>query len=385
MQGRGYRAIAGAAIILVAIMSAAPAAAQSTPEWKCNAQGAIPSDERIAACTSVLESEKYGRQGAIRAYLGCAAAYSDKGDFERAIADYTTFIQLYPKNMFAYYCRGAAYHNMHDCDRAIADYTETILLNPQHLHAYRDRGAAYSQSGYHDHAIADYDRAIQLSPADARIYVGRGMAYYRKGDLDRAFSDSEQALRLDPKQDSAFGLRATVYKTKGEVDRAVADYDRLIELDPKNPRAYRSRAIAHVQAGSISKSLADLDRSIELDPRDAYSALWHEVVAKRSNVSSRLAAVAGELDLSKWPAPIIHLFLGEMSPEAVLAAAGDANGEKKREQICEANFYLGELALLRGAREEARPLLLLATAECPKGFVERQAADAELRAIGTAP
>jgi lipoprotein NlpI len=51
-------------------------------------------------------------------------------------------------------------------------------------------------------------------------------------------------------------------------------------------------------------------------------------------------------------------------------------------QICEANFYSGELALQQSAKNEAIRLFRLAAADCPKTFEERLAAKAELRALG---
>ena len=380
MIGRGRRALAGAAMILAAMMQVSPAAAESASEWKCNASTDVPTDERIAACTAVIVAGKYGRQGLMRAYFNRATAYSKNGDFERAVADYSQVIGYYPKNMYAYFCRGFAYFRSGKLDRAIADYTQAIQLNPNNHQAYHNRGAAYDQAGDHDSAMADYNQAIQLNPTGGHPYVGRGAVFYKKGDLDRAIADYQQAIRLDPKDKIALVYRATAYRAKGDVESAMADYDRLIELDPNDAHAYRSRAIANL-ASSAAKSLADLDQSSALDPKDPYTALWLEIVRKRNNQPSRLGEATAQLDMTRWPAPVIRLFLGQMTPEAVLAAAEDPNPEKKKGQICEANFFGGELALQHGVKEDAGRLLRLASAGCPRNFIEWTAANSELRAL----
>ena len=46
---------------------------------------------------------------------------ADKGDYDRAIADFDQAIQLKPDYADAYYNRGIAYHDKGDYDRAIAD------------------------------------------------------------------------------------------------------------------------------------------------------------------------------------------------------------------------------------------------------------------------
>jgi lipoprotein NlpI len=79
------------------------------------------------------------------------------------------------------------------------------------------------------------------------------------------------------------------------------------------------------------------------------------------------------------------MFLGEMAPEAVLAAADDADPRVQKGQVCEANFYAAELALQRGSTEEATRLFGLAAADCPKNFVEWSEAKAELKALGVNP
>jgi len=56
-------------------------------------------------------------------------------------------------------------------------------------------------------------------------------------------------------------------------------------------------------------------------------------------------------------APVIRLYLGQLTPEAVLAAADDPDAKTKNGQVREANFYSGELVLQRGEKEQAMSLL----------------------------
>jgi tetratricopeptide (TPR) repeat protein len=59
--------------------------------------------------------------------------------------------------------KGRAMSCKGDYDRAIADYTEAIRLDPGLALAYNNRGFAYSHKGDNDRAIADYDQAINVS------------------------------------------------------------------------------------------------------------------------------------------------------------------------------------------------------------------------------
>ena len=111
-------------------------------------------------------------------------------------------------------------------------------------------------------------------------------------------------------------------------------------------------------------------------------ALWADIAAQRNKQPSRLAQTTSDIDMTAWPAPVVKLFLNQMTPAAVLAAADDPDPVKKTGQICEANFYSGEFALTKGAKDEAISLFRLAANECPHGYLEWDGANAELKRLG---
>jgi lipoprotein NlpI len=77
--------------------------------------------------------------------------------------------------------------------------------------------------------------------------------------------------------------------------------------------------------------------------------------------------------------------LDQTTPEAVLAAADDPDVNRKKGRVCAANFYSGELSLMKGLKDEAIRLFRLAASDCPHRFNERGEANAELKALGVVP
>jgi TonB family protein len=119
--------------------------------------------------------------------------------YQKASGDIHKLIQADPEPWFywfrrgvAYDERGKAYVNKGDYDRAIADFTMFIQLNPDHADAYDHRGAAYGEKGDLDQAIADFDRAIQLNPRLQSAYENRDYAYKLKADKVRARTNSDK-------------------------------------------------------------------------------------------------------------------------------------------------------------------------------------------------
>jgi len=62
---------------------------------------------------------------------------------------------------------GLSYYDKGDYDRAIADYTQAIKLNPNYSEAYNNRGVVYQDKGNKSLAIADYRTAVRLDPNEA--------------------------------------------------------------------------------------------------------------------------------------------------------------------------------------------------------------------------
>jgi lipoprotein NlpI len=89
--------------------------------------------------------------------------------------------------------------------------------------------------------------------------------------------------------------------------------------------------------------------------------------------------------MTTWPAPVLRMFLGQLTPDAVLAAADDRDGKTKQFQVCEANFYSGQRALEQGAKDDAIRFFRLAASDCPKGTEDWAFFHGELRAQGISP
>ncbi len=60
----------------------------------------------------------------------------------------------------AYNQRGIAWSQKGDYDRAVADYTKAIDINPRYTNAYNHRGIAWTQKGDYVRAIEDYGNPV---------------------------------------------------------------------------------------------------------------------------------------------------------------------------------------------------------------------------------
>jgi tetratricopeptide (TPR) repeat protein len=206
------------------------------------------------------------------AYFHRGITYSLQEDYDRAISDYTQAIRIDPDYAQAYYHRGITYNfDKKDYDKAIADYTQAIRIDPDYAEAYYQRGMIYLfKKEDHDKAIADYTQLIRLDSDDAGTtadiwYRGRAFAYSEKGDYDKAMADYTQAIRLDPNDYDSYFYRGKIYAAKGDYDRAIADYTQNIRLNP-GYGAYMNRGNAYNMKGDRSRARADWNKALEIAP-----------------------------------------------------------------------------------------------------------------------
>jgi tetratricopeptide (TPR) repeat protein len=118
--------------------------------------------EAIRLYTEAIESCKLSGEDLSKVYYSRGKAWVGKGDYGKAIADFTKAIEINPKNADAYHNRGAVRCDKKDYDKAIADFTKAIELDPKNYHAYYSRSYNWSLKGDHAKAKADDDKSKEL-------------------------------------------------------------------------------------------------------------------------------------------------------------------------------------------------------------------------------
>jgi tetratricopeptide (TPR) repeat protein len=339
------------------LLGAAIAAMGQSRQESLNKCGSVDPDVKITGCTALIQAGQDTTEKLSVIYNNRGAAYDDKGDYDRAIQDFNEAIHLGPNHETAYYGRGHAYTKKGDYDRAIQDFNEAIHLNPNLEIAYYGRGNAYTDKEDYDRAIQEFDEAIRLNPKDANAYNNRGVAYHRKGDYGHAIQDYNQAILLNSNYTAAYGSRGYAYFAQSSLTAAIADSRHTISAAPSS-------------SGAV------------------YAVLMLHVIMKRQghDDAQQLARVAAAADLSKWPGPVLKLDLGQMTANEVMMAAASLGSDRQKNwqkwQICEANYFTGQDALIHHQRATALARLEAARDGCPKGDTDYAAVLAELKRLG---
>ena len=176
----------------------------------------------------------------LEALVNRGLAHAQKGDNDKAVADYSEGLQLNPRDEILYYNRGNAWFAMGDLDRAVADYTEALRLDPRNLWALGNRGKTYAARGEHVRAVADFTRILQLDPHSVKALADRAAAQFDLGRTDCAIADYTQAIKLEPSA-GLYHDRGLAHATAGNLEQAVNDFTEALSLSPENAALLLSR------------------------------------------------------------------------------------------------------------------------------------------------
>ncbi len=113
---------------------------------------------------------------------GCSALIDDPGlaPAQKSLA--------YGMRALAYSLRGAF-------DRALADYDKAIDLNPDFAVALNNRAWVYFKIGRGSEGVGDVERALQLAPGSPYALDTRAHIHQAAGDSEAALADYEGAMR----------------------------------------------------------------------------------------------------------------------------------------------------------------------------------------------
>jgi tetratricopeptide (TPR) repeat protein len=194
--------------------------------------------------------------------------YAEKGDYGRAILEFSKALDLEPENPVLLKNRGCMFFENELHDEAFEDFNRGLELAEDAQTLYY-RGLLFFLRGNYEKALADYARALELDPGFVDVLIGRAEVWIGKGDYDRAFADYDRAISLKPKNADGFKHRGILYhELKKEPDKALADFSAAIRLDPRDAEAWNYRAQCWQERGELKKAEADFKKALALNPGD---------------------------------------------------------------------------------------------------------------------
>jgi tetratricopeptide (TPR) repeat protein len=138
--------------------------------WKdCQSQDA---DTRLVGCTKVIEAKGPDRIRLADAFDGRCSAYNQKQQFQPALSDCKTAVDLNPRYSYAYANLGATYLGMNDSPSALSALNKAVALKSNFLWSRLSRARAFEAAGSSEEALKDYEYALLIDAANQQAREG---------------------------------------------------------------------------------------------------------------------------------------------------------------------------------------------------------------------
>lgn len=271
-------------------------------------------------------------------YVSLGDKYKEANDYPHAIENYTKAIEMTPQFEFAdhrlpaYNARAIAYMGKGEYDKALADcdtginlaknssdkraefwvselearkkeifsLQETQNIDPKDKDALLKRAWKNFVAERYDAAISDLNALVELTPEISGIYHLRARCYEKLGEIKKALEDLDKAIELKPDYSSAYEKRqellkimypdrktvdimdlmkqAENFKENGDYNRAIKSYTEILEVEPNYQDALFHRAITYYSMEKNDLALVDYNKLLELNPNYDRAAYYNRGV-----------------------------------------------------------------------------------------------------------
>jgi len=205
------------------------------------------------------------------AYMNRGYAFSVRGQFLEAIADYDKAILIDPSDAETLNNRGSAYAAIGARDRAIAEYSASLAIKPANMKALNNRANAYLAAGAYDQAIADYMEALRVEAWHikdiknrAKLYNNLGFAHAMKKEYDQAIACYREALKINPMIDEVHINIGNAMLAIGDLRGSLEEYTAAIKINPRSGKAYHNRGYALFLLKDRQRARADIETAQKL-------------------------------------------------------------------------------------------------------------------------
>ncbi len=224
-----------------------------------------PDDERLRERLAALG---YIDRDNSNLHNNLAQSYLERGDYEKALAEYRRALELEPDSPLLWSNLGMAYLHMQSYEEAIGPLRQALELRPDFEAALSNLGVAYTYLGRLEEAAEIIERATALEPGRAEFHDNLGVIYSRLGRETRALECFRAAARLEPKFPEPYNNLGAVALEMGNLDEARDSFQRALALDPDLFDTRFNLGLLENKAGNLSDAVREFQAAIRIRPRD---------------------------------------------------------------------------------------------------------------------
>jgi tetratricopeptide (TPR) repeat protein len=219
-------------------------------------------EKAIAEFDQVLKIDQENQN----AYINLGAAYATQEQYQEAAEALQKAIELVPERALPHFHLGIIFERLGDTEQAIVAYQNALDLDPYLVSAYYNLGLAYHSLERWAEAIFVFERLLDIEPNSAEAHNSLGLVYLQLQLFPQAIYEFQEALQLDPQSAPALSNLGLAYLNNEQIDRAIPPLERAAEIAPDFAPARFNLGVAYLESGFNDKALVELAIAAELDP-----------------------------------------------------------------------------------------------------------------------
>jgi tetratricopeptide (TPR) repeat protein len=248
-----------------------------------------------------------------RVRLASGMLKENASQYEQALTDYRSVLDLEPRNVDALRQIAGVYDKLHMPSEAIQTYQKAIELDPGYYGGYHGLGVFYFYRGKYREAAEQFQKSIERAPGLFDEYADLGATLQELG----RDAEAEQALLTSLKLRQTSGALNNMGAMRAYQKRdaeAVVYYKQAVALDPSEYISLENLADSYRRLGQVREANAAYRRAMDLamktlkeNPRLGYPRGYVAYIAARLGDRTRAEdEIAQALQLSPGETKVIR-------------------------------------------------------------------------------
>ena len=224
-------------------------------------------------------------------YIERGKSYMELEEFELALSDFNSAIEIESESSRAYYHRGILYKRLERLKDAEYDFKKAIQLSSGYDDAMTELGFIIIELNKND-GMKYFNKAIKVNPCADNFYyrvLARARILKRQDDIENLalgkpiknekaefiiFNDKQaqddikdlnEAITLDPEDLTYLRLRVTRYNHLKQYENALKDCETLVKLEPENKEWILSKAYCKFNTDDYLGAIEGIDNYLNIN------------------------------------------------------------------------------------------------------------------------
>lgn len=208
--------------------------------------------------------KRSGRTGAAAfAHHNLGVVYQQRGDHERAVAEFHAAIRLLPNHGESRLLVGSSLLVLNRVAEAARELERAAALLPKEQRVRRLLAQAYERAEDWLGAVGQYQQLCEMEPREAEYAYRLGRAYTRLAEWSR-----QRLLSLNPRSARIQQMLGHSYHAQGQNELALEAFRRAAAADPKLPEVHFMQAMILLELKRYDEALAEIELELKIRPEN---------------------------------------------------------------------------------------------------------------------